>query len=243
MSARRGARGHAYELVLTVEHAGRRVPAAYAKLFDTPEARAALDSHRGWDPGAWTAARALGRATGVRPRAHAVTRLLVDVNRSLHHPTCFSEFSRHLPPDTRDRIAREHHLPHRAAVGRDVERAVASCGRCVHVGVHTFAPILDGVTRRADLGILYDPRRCGERALGRAWAVALRAAVPGLGVRRNYPYRGRADGLTMTLRARFADDAYQGVELELNQALFDMRSGRTAVRRIVAALAGQLADR
>ena len=38
-------------------------------------------------------------------------------------------------------------------------------------------------------------------------------------MRRNYPYRGRADGLPTWLRRKFPDRAYVGVEFELNQAL------------------------
>jgi hypothetical protein len=36
-------------------------------------------------------------------------------------------------------------------------------------------------------------------------------------VRRNYPYRGWSDGLTTALRRRFAERAYVGIELEVNQ--------------------------
>jgi hypothetical protein len=36
-------------------------------------------------------------------------------------------------------------------------------------------------------------------------------------VRRNYPYRGDADGLTTHLRKRYPDGRYTGVEIEVNQ--------------------------
>ena len=38
-----------------------------------------------------------------------------------------------------------------------------------------------------------------------------------LRVRRNYPYRGDADGLTTTLRRRFPWQRYLGIEIEVNQ--------------------------
>jgi hypothetical protein len=38
-----------------------------------------------------------------------------------------------------------------------------------------------------------------------------------LRVRRNYPYAGKADGLTAYLRRLFPGAAYLGVELEVNQ--------------------------
>jgi len=77
--------------------------------------------------------------------------------------------------------------------------------------------VLHGTERRADLAWLYDPRRAGERACAARWMSALRTARPELALRRNYPYEGKSDGLTATLRRRHAPDMYVGIELELNQ--------------------------
>ena len=67
-----------------------------------------------------------------------------------------------------------------------------------------------------------------------AWQSTLSAADPRLVVRRNYPYRGYADGLTTSLRRRFPDPAYAGVEIEVNQKypLGDDAAWR-ALRRLV----------
>jgi len=45
-----------------------------------------------------------------------------------------------------------------------------------------------------------------------------------LRLRRNYPYQGRGDGLTASLRKRYPDETYVGIELEVNQGLVE-RSG------------------
>jgi hypothetical protein len=45
--------------------------------------------------------------------------------------------------------------------------------------------------------------------------------APELRLRRNYPYRGRGDGLTAALRRRHPDAAYMGIELEVNQSLVE----------------------
>ena len=37
-------------------------------------------------------------------------------------------------------------------------------------------------------------------------------------VRRNYPYAGKGDGLTASLRLRHPPGGYVGIELEVNQA-------------------------
>ena len=110
----------------------------------------------------------------------------------------------------------------------------AARGRIVHLSCHSFTPRLDGVERRADIGLLYDPTREVEVALCLAWQRALKGAAPHLRVRRNYPYRGYDDGLTTTLRRRYADPWYAGIELEVNQKypLGDAAAWR-ALRRIL----------
>jgi hypothetical protein len=57
-------------------------------------------------------------------------------------------------------------------------------------------------------------------------------------VRRNYPYRGDADGLTTHLRERLPAREYVGVELEVNQAL--VRQGGAAWRHTRAVLVATL---
>ena len=87
----------------------------------------------------------------------------------------------------------------------------------VHLSSHSFTPELDGVVRTADIGLLYDPGRRGEALLCARWRAALGRRAPGLNVRRNYPYIGKADGFTTYLRRRFPANAYVGVEIEINQ--------------------------
>ena len=226
------------QLLLTCEHGGNRVPARYAQLFRGE--RAPLASHRGWDPGALELARELRRALKAPLFAATVSRLVADLNRSPTHPKVLSEPMRALPAEERARVLARHHAPHRAAVEAHVARQVAAGARVVHVGVHSFTPVLEGVRRELDVGLLFDPRRPLERALCLRWRAALRAADPALRVRFNQPYRGTSDGLTTTLRARYPAGAYLGIELELNQALPLGPSPRwRAVRRL---LAGTLAE-
>jgi predicted N-formylglutamate amidohydrolase len=85
--------------------------------------------------------------------------------------------------------------------------------------VHTFTPRLGDEIRNAEIGLLYDPKRSGERRFSRLWREAIGAAAPDLRVRMNYPYRGADDGLTTHLRRRFPASRYLGFELEVNQAL------------------------
>lgn len=223
-------------VVVTCEHASARVPAHHASLFRG--AARVLASHRGFDAGAAAAARHLARRFDAPLHLGRVTRLLVDLNRSLHHRNVFSEYSKTLGPGGKRRLVARYWEPYRAAATADIARRVASGKSVLHLSVHSFTPVWNGVPRNADVGILYDPARRRERALGAAWRDGLCARRPGLRVRRNYPYRGRSDGFVTALRARFPVHAYVGIEIELNQAL--MARGRPP-RALLDALAATLA--
>lgn len=204
-------------LVVSCEHASRSVPAAWAASFEG--LGALLDSHRGWDPGALELGRRLAAAFGAPLHAATTTRLLIDTNRSIGHRQLFSEVTVRLPPAQRRAIVERHHRPHRDAVEGEVAGHVAAGRRVLHVGSHSFTPVLDGVARRADVAWLYDPRRPAESELAAAWMTAFARRAPQLRLRRNYPYRGRSDGLTALLRRHHPDEVYAGIELEVNQAI------------------------
>jgi len=202
-------------LLLSCEHGGNRLPPRYAALFD--KGREALRGHRGWDSGALDLARRLAKHLHAPLVFATVTRLLVELNRSPRHPALFSEFSRGLSATERERLMARYYRPYRERLAALVAQAIEREGSAVHLSVHTFAPVLGGLERTADVGLLYDPRRASERALCDAWLRELRALRPDLRVRRNYPYLGRADGLTTHLRKQWPQERYAGIELEVNQ--------------------------
>lgn len=203
--------------IITCEHGGNRVPAAYRPLFR--RRRTLLDSHRGYDPGARAMARSLASALGGPLVISTVSRLLVDLNRSIGHPGLFSSVTRGAPAACRAQIVERHYRPYRARVESLVERAVSRGRRVIHISSHSFTPMLNGKVRGADVGLLYDPARPGEAALCALWKTSLAGNAPRLHVRRNYPYAGKGDGLTSHLRRCFSPDAYVGVELEVNQRI------------------------
>ena len=204
-------------MLVSAEHGGNRVPEAYEQWFWGQEDL--LASHRGWDPGTAGLARQLAASLDGQVLIADVTRLLVDLNRSAHHPRVFSELTRSLPRAERAVLLDLWHEPHRARVADAVERLSVGDRRVLHLGVHSFTPVLGGKERQAELALLYDPSRPLELELAERWCGALRARCPGIRVRRNYPYRGRSDGLTTTLRSRFPSKLYLGIEIEVNQSL------------------------
>jgi predicted N-formylglutamate amidohydrolase len=176
-----------------------------------------LRSHRGWDAGALHLSRELARRFDAPLVASTTTRLLVDLNRSPHNARAFSTVTRGLPRAERAALLERFHRPHWELVRAAVARGLVSGGRVLHLGVHSFTPVLDGVVRAPDLALLYDPAREPERTLAVAWTRALAVALPRRAVRRNDPYRGSADGLTTALRRSQAAARYVGIEIEVNQ--------------------------
>ena len=227
-------------VVITCEHGGRNVPAAYRNEFAAH--RKLLESHRGWDPGALELARRFAKALKVPLLFSKTTRLLVELNRSAGHPGLFSQATRDLPIEVRQAILERYYNPYRNEVESAIGKLIKARKTVLHLSVHSFTPELHGEVRRADIGFLYDPGRFTECVVVDRWrkelvghpnGIALASVVPNarakesncarqqvstLVVRRNYPYRGAADGFTTYLRRRFPVTRYLGIELEVNQA-------------------------
>jgi predicted N-formylglutamate amidohydrolase len=227
-------------VVVSCEHGGNRVPARYRKLFAGEEGL--LATHRGQDIGVLSLAAELAERLGVPLHAGTVTRLLVDLNRSAGSRTLFSEFTRDLPQLDRERILTRYYRPYREGVTADVASNIAAGKQVLHLSLHSFTPEWDGLERRADLGLLYDPSRPGELDFCAALHRALRQAAPRLRVRRNYPYLGTSDSLVTTLRRRFSPASYLGIEIEVNQKhpAGDLRQWREMRRVVCEVLAAQI---
>jgi predicted N-formylglutamate amidohydrolase len=179
-------------------------------------------------------ARALARACRAPLVLSTISRLLIDLNRSIGHPQLFSAATRGAPAKLRAKIVKLHYRPYRVQVERLVRQSVSRGRRVIHISSHSFTSELDGKVRGADVGLLYHPGRHGEAELCARWKASLAAFAPKLRVRRNYPYAGKGDGLTSHLRLRFPPGAYVGIELEVNQSIVFAAGRRwTALRRVL----------
>jgi predicted N-formylglutamate amidohydrolase len=231
------------QLVLSCEHASNRLPARYAHLGLRPRV---LASHIAWDPGAASVARFCARRLGCPYHEGRYSRLLIDLNRSLHHPKLIParSFGVTVPGNSsltrterEDRIA-QFYRPYRETLLDDIRTIIGSHGLCLHVSLHSFTPRLGRIVRRADIGLLYDPARDLEREIALALAAELRH--DGLHTRRNYPYRGTSDGVTAFCRKLFPPSRYLGIELELNQQLLPPATRRRPPSDAVATAVQQL---
>ena len=201
-------------ILITCEHGGNRIPARYRSLFAGFEE--SLQSHRGYDPGALAVAKEMARALDAPLFFSTTSRLLIELNRTIGHPSLYSEATRNAPENIRREILEKHYLPYRSQVEAHIASEIAQGSRIIHISSHSFTPVFDGEIRNADIGLLYDPSRPGEAELCRRWQARLKTSAPEWKVRRNYPYTGRSDGLTAYLRRCFPADVYVGIELEIN---------------------------
>ncbi len=179
-------------------------------------------------------ARALAAALKAPLVSATVSRLLIDLNRTIGHPQLYSAATRNAPAGLRAAIAAQYYQPYWSQIERLVQQSVSRGLRVIHISSHSYTPVLNGQVRQADVGLLYDPARRGEAGLCARWKTALAETAPALRVRRNYPYHGKAAGLTSELRLRFPARAYLGIELEINQRIV------FAAGRRWTALRGQL---
>lgn len=201
-----------YSLIITCEHAGNYVPKEYDAIFSGQDE--ILHSHRGWDPGAWDITKYLSEQMSVPTFGCFTTRLLVEVNRSLHHPQLFSQFTMQLNEDKKSKLLNNIYFPFRMEVINTLKKLSAPV---LHLSVHSFTPVFNGYIRQTDIGILFDPERNNEHNFGKTWRKTLEGKLPSYNIQFNNPYQGIDDGFPTYLRTEFTNEQYLGIELEVNQ--------------------------
>lgn len=209
-------------LLISCEHASNQIPAKYTALFKKHQQL--LQSHQGWDIGANEFYTALCRKVLASKQKAPWSRLLIELNRSLHHRNLFSEVTQSLPKNEKKFIIEEYYLPYRSRIESHIENLLEKNTNVVHLSVHSFTPVLSGQKRNADIAFLYDPKRKKERDFCYALKQSIRTAFPQYMIRMNYPYKGFSDGLTTALRAKYKQAQYLGIELELNQKHFHSKN-------------------
>lgn len=204
-------------LVITCEHAVNTVPPEYHHVFTGNNC--VLDTHRGLDIGAQYIANQLHQHVKSQYTQASVTRLLIDCNRSLTHHHCFSEFTKHLPEQEKQHLINTYYQPFRDKTMALIQEQITLGKQVLHLSIHSFTPVLNGIARNAGIGLLYDHTRHAEQEVARIWRSIILQKTPTYRVRMNYPYHGKSDGFTTTLRKHHSEHDYLGFEVESNQAL------------------------
>jgi len=214
-------------LILTCEHASNKLPAAFKKVVPAE----VLKTHRAYDIGAVQVFRKLVKFA--KPEFYCegkFSRLFVDLNRTITNKSAFSNYLRN--NENAKAQATAYWNEYRATIEKFVQQNIGKDSRgnsgksaenkeaeIIHLGIHSFTPVLNGKVRNTDIGILYDPTRPQERAYANVIKAEIKRLYPAMKVRFNYPYKGSSDGLTTTLRKKFGP-RYVGIEIEINQRFF-----------------------
>lgn len=202
-------------LFFSCEHATNFIPPLYQHLFR--EESEVLDTHRGYDIGALELVSFLAEKCFAPLHTAKVSRLLVDLNRSTHHPKIFSTWSKTLVSEEKKALLRTYYDSYRHPILANIRNAIKNHYPVIHLSIHSFTPVFNHEFRRADIGFLYDPTRPLEKEFCAFWGSALKQHIPTLTIRKNYPYRGTSDGFTTALRKQFSESLYLGIEIEVNQ--------------------------
>ena len=228
-------------ILFVCDHAGRAIPAALGRLgLD----EAALARHIAWDIGIADLTRALARRFDASAALSAYSRLVIDCNRRLEHPTSIPPVSDRvevpanqvLTPAARRARAEACFFPYHRAIESLLDAFARRGVAPVFLSMHSFTPVFQGFERPWHVGVLWDkdPRL----------PVPLLAALkeePGLVVGDNEPYTGRnKHGYSIPMHAEARGLAH--ALLEIRQDLIDTRHGvaewadrlERALRRVLA---------
>jgi predicted N-formylglutamate amidohydrolase len=218
-------------VLLVCDHASRRFPRTLGDLGLDPLARRC---HLAMDIGAESLATQLALSLGVTAVLAGYSRLVVDCNRDLLDPGAFLEFgdgiivpgNRGLGPEQKAIRAKAIYWPYHQAIDAEIRRLAGRGFAPAVIAIHSFTPVLDGVSRPWEFGILWDTdRRISDLMLG-----ALAGA--GFTVGDNEPYSGRApQDFTIDNHAEAAGLPHVGIEVR--QDLIDHGEG---VRKVAGIL-------
>lgn len=222
-------------VLLVCDHASPAIPREFGGLG---LARAEIERHIGWDIGAAAVTRELSRLLDSPAVLSAVSRLVIDCNRSLDHATSIPATSDgvtipgNLGLDARERERRAAlwFHPYHRTIAHELARIERRRRAAVLVSIHSFTPAMrDGRARPWKVGVLWnrDPRLAPA-------AIALLRAM-GHRVGDNLPYSGRRGAYTVDRHA--ARHGRPHIAFEIRQDLIaDAKGVRLWARRLHRAL-------
>jgi predicted N-formylglutamate amidohydrolase len=219
--------------LLVCDHASRMFPRSLGDLGLDPLARRC---HLALDIGAEALTMRLAESLGVTAVLAAYSRLVVDCNRDLLDPGAFLEFgdgivvhgNRHLSPAQKTARADAIYWPYHRAIDAEIKRLTGGLRSPGVIAIHSFTPVLDGVSRPWEFGVLWDADRRVSDILIRELTAA------GFVVGDNEPYSGRApQDFTIDNHAEAAGLPHVGIEVR--QDLIDDDEGVAGIAAILHA--------
>lgn len=218
-------------ILLVCDHASCRFPAALGDMGLDPFARRC---HLAVDIGAGPLTERLAESLGVTAVVAQYSRLVVDCNRQLMDPGAFLQFSdgvlipgnRSLRQADKDRRADAIYWPYHGAIEKQIKRLTGAGAPPAFVSVHSFTPVMDGVSRPWHMGVLWDK----DTSLRDIFIEGFSAA--GYVVGDNQPYSGKApQDFTIDHHAEGAGLPHVGIEIR--QDMIDSDDGVKEIAAIM----------
>lgn len=210
-------------ILLVCDHASCRFPQALGDMGLDPFARRC---HLAIDIGAGKLTETLAKSLGVTAVIAQYSRLVVDCNRQLMDPGAFLEYgdgilvpgNRNLSQADKDARADAIYWPYHKAIDSQIERLRAVGPKPAFISVHSFTPVLNGIAREVQMGVLWDK----DSRLSDVFIDEFRSA--GFLTGDNEPYSGRAPQ-DFTIDHHAEEIGLPHVGIEVRQDLIDDIAG------------------
>jgi len=151
----------ASDFFLTADHAGRLIPRRLGTL-GLPDSE--LGRHIAWDIGIAGVTEALSLLLDAPAVLQTYSRLVIDCNRALDHPTSIPPLSEHTDVPGNEKLSDEERAARQSQIFAPYHDRIASLlaareaagRRSVLVAMHSFTPVFKGESRSVEIGILYN---------------------------------------------------------------------------------------
>jgi len=228
-------------ILLICDHASHRFPASLGDMGLDPFA---MRCHLAIDIGAGDLTERLAERLGVTSVLANYSRLVVDCNRELLDPSCFLQYgdgilvpgNRNLSQAQKDARAEEIYWPYHYAVETEVQRLCSVGPAPAFIAVHSFTPVMNGVSRPWQMGVLWDK----DQRLSKIFLEGFSEA--GYLVGDNEPYSGKAPQ-DFTIDHHAEEIGLPHVGLEIRQDLIDDEEGVEHIASLMQKIISSIPDR
>ncbi|WP_428101694.1 N-formylglutamate amidohydrolase [Candidatus Rariloculus sp.] len=218
-------------IIIVCDHAANRVPRSLDMLGLADHH---LHDHIGWDIGAAGVARRLAQWFDADAVLAVYSRLVVDLNRSLHDAGAFAAISDGilvpgnvgLSIEAKAARARELYHPYHRTIRKLIDAGTSAEHSPIFIGIHSFTPRASGIERPWHIGVLWDKDPRLPLPLMRGLRTASDIVVAD-----NEPYSGRhpAD-FTIDHHAELLGLAHAGIEIRQDLIRDEIGQERWAAR-------------
>ncbi len=218
-------------ILLVCDHASCRFPESLGDMGLDPFARRC---HLAIDIGAGSLTELLADSLGVTAVMAQYSRLIIDCNRDLMDPSAFLAFGDgiivpgncNITQAERDRRADAIYWPYHHAIDAQLRRLLSLGTAPAFISVHSFTPVLNGVARSWEIGILWDK----DQSLREVFLKDFRDA--GYHVGDNEPYSGKAPA-DYTVDNHGEASGLPSVGIEIRQDLINDAAGVAKIGTIM----------